>query len=113
MILKCQEIYHRGEALNKCKRDLVFAEELCGVTGSECKAQYAENWNDFTVCSGSCIKRLDVLTNIEKRKRSKKCRSDEAQCKEEDGEDEIKFCDDLTVCPLQPRDQTTLALLGT
>ena len=107
--LICKEIFHKGIASNQCQRELSKTDEECG---KKCEARYGEKWNEFTECSGSCIKRLDELTNM-KKKRSRECLSDETLCKKEGGADEILFCDNLKLCPIQVQDPPTGVITGT
>ena len=100
----CKQVFQTGTEFNECKRKLLVEEEKCHE--KKCEANYGE-WTAWTVCSGSCIENLDQSdqsgkpTNIEKRKRSRACQSDQNLCEKDNGEDETLFCDSPKLCPLK------------
>ena len=108
--MKCQEIFHKGKPAHKCKRQLFIADERCIIAA--CEAEY-EEWTPWAPCSGECIERLTLDDGSLLKKRSRNCQSELSLCKKEGGEDEYKFCDGLTLCPLQERDPDTGSDLGT
>ena len=107
--LSCRKIFHKGVATNECKRKLLIENEACVKNNKACEASYGK-WTAFSDdCSGECIKTLGEygeygeLTNMQTKKRSRICKSDESDqnlCKNEQGEDEVQFCENPTICPL-------------
>ena len=98
--LMCKQDYHKGKESNTCQRKLLIDDQIC--LKKKCEAKYGTDWTRFTKCTGSCMKRMSKLEDIDEKKRSRICdKSDKTLCEDEEGEDENLFCENPTVCPLQ------------
>ena len=100
-------MFDKGIQSYECKRDLIISREECAL--KKCQAEYGPD-TDYTECKPDCIKQLDQ-SKILKKTRTRHCKSDDTKCNE-GGKEEIRFCENQSLCELQRRNPATGLLVG-